>query len=327
MGNWKFLACAAAVIAAAPAGAWNDRGHMIVAAKAWRHLNPQTKARAGELLRHNPRYGSWTAGVPQSGKSRAAFIHAATWPDFIKFARGYTNVRLPHGRSTRNIGYADCLQHKYWHYKDLPFSPDGTPVEPPPDPNAQTQIEAFIATLADATAGDEVKSYDLAWLIHLVGDVHQPLHATQRFVATDNVNGSKGDGGGNDVKYCLTDRCSRGSTLHSFWDGAFGDGEDLASITTFAGQMAAPPAAQAAILTPSVWFTESFGLAQAEVYKPPVGVGLGPFLLTAGYRADAARTATERASLAGVRLARILNAAAIRVRGDAPQARTCPNGV
>ena len=45
----------------------------------------------------------------------------------------------------------------------------------------KTQIVAFRKTLGDSGASDELKSYDLVWLLHLVGDVHQPLHATTRF--------------------------------------------------------------------------------------------------------------------------------------------------
>lgn len=315
-------------LAAAPATAWNDRGHMVVAAKAWQHLTPQTRNRVGQLLRHNPRYGSWTAGIPASQKARVAFIHASTWPDFIKFAHGYEKDRLPNARSTRNIGFADCLQHRYWHYKDLPFSPDGTATEPPPNPNAETQIIAFAATLADASGGDEVKSYDLAWLIHLVGDVHQPLHATQRFVATDTINGGPGDNGGNDVSYCFSARCRTGSTLHSFWDGALGNDKDIAAITAYAAQLQAVPAAAANNLAVATWFPESFELAKAEVYKAPIGADLRhPFILTDAYRADAAKTAIAQVSLAGMRLAGLLNAARIQVRGDTVQSRRCPSGV
>jgi S1/P1 nuclease len=327
MRKWTIVILAAA-LSSAPAAAWNDRGHMVVAAKAWRHLTPQTKNRVGQLLRHNPRYASWTSGIPQSQKARVAFTRAATWPDFIKFAHGYENDGLPNANSRRNIGYADCLQHRYWHFKDLPFSPDGTPTDDPPEPNAETQIEAFAATLADASAGDEVKSYDLAWLIHMVGDIHQPLHATQRFVASDTFSGGHGDRGANDVKYCLSSRCTQGQPLHSFWDGALGNDRDLGSIATLAAQLPAPPAAQANNLVVATWFPESFELAKAEVYKPPIGVDIShPFVLTSSYRADTAETATAQVSLAGVRLAGLLNGAHIQVRGDAVRPHSCPSGV
>jgi hypothetical protein len=317
----------AAGLAAAPAAAWNDRGHMVVAAAAWQHLTVPTRNKLGRLLSHNPNYAGWIAGVAPSDRARVAFIRAATWPDFIKSAHGYVND-APDARADRNIGYADCLQHRYWHFKDLPFSPDNTPTEQPAEPNAQSRIEDFAAALADPGVGDEIKSYDLTWLIHLVGDVHQPLHATQRFVASDTFNGGHGDRGGNDVSICFSANCHTGSPLHSFWDGALGNDSGVASVAAFAAQLPLPPAAQANNLAVATWFPESFELAKAEVYKPPIGTDLRhPFVLTAGYRSDTAKTAIAQVSLAGARLAGLIEAAHIRVRGDAVKKHSCPSGI
>ena len=307
---------------ASPTAAWNGRGHMIVAAKAWENLTPETKRAVKSLLRHNPRYASWTAGVPAASKGRAAFIRASTWPDFIKSARGYTNDGLPSAVAARNIGYADCLQHRYWHFQDLPFSPDGTATAEPPTPNAETQIELFTEALSDSATSDEIKSYDLAWLIHLVGDVHQPLHATQRFVSSD----TNGDRGGNDVTFCLSSPCHSGRPLHSFWDGAFGGSEDLSSVITFARGMATPPATQADELSPATWLQESFDAAKAQAYQPPIDNTLGPVVLTSTYRNQTAVTATQRASLAGVRLAKLLNGMNLRTHVSPVVSHRCPNG-
>jgi hypothetical protein len=192
-----------------------------------------------------------------------------------------------------------------------------------PEPNAETQIRAFTGALADPTVSNDIKSYDLAWLLHLVGDVHQPLHATQRFIATD----TDGDGGGNDVKYCLTTQCTVGSSLHSFWDGAFGTEETLSSVITYASQMFTPSEENSNKLDPTVWFEESFQIAKAKVYVAPIEGGLGPYLLTNTYRNEAAVVATERAALAGTRLAKILNGANIQVPAAAPAPHSCPNGI
>jgi hypothetical protein len=61
-----------------------------------------------------------------------------------------------------------------------------------------------------------VKSYDLVWLIHLVGDAHHPLHATSRFTAAD-----PGDNGGN--AETVTPANAANESLHAFWDGLLGD--------------------------------------------------------------------------------------------------------
>jgi hypothetical protein len=56
-----------------------------------------------------------------------------------------------------------------WHFIDEPFSTDDTPLQQPVPPNAETQIAVFRKTLADKTISDDIRSYDLAWLLHLVG--------------------------------------------------------------------------------------------------------------------------------------------------------------
>ncbi|MHC2585348.1 MULTISPECIES: S1/P1 nuclease [Bradyrhizobium] len=200
MRRLQFSVLAIALCFSGNASAWNLRGHMMVAAIGWDHLTPKSKARVSQLLRLNPDHADWVDGFSSREKSKAAFARAAGWADDIKRDSRFTNDgETPSGPdASRNIGYADKLTHRYWHYKDIPFSPDGTPTKPSPEPNAETQIIAFRDTLASESASDDVKSYDLVWLLHLVGDVHQPLHATSRF--TQDL--PDGDRGGNSVKLC-----------------------------------------------------------------------------------------------------------------------------
>lgn len=196
--------------------AWNDFGHMTVAAIAYQHLTPNVRVKVGALLKLNPNYQQWIVGVPSADQTRVAFIKGATWPDLIKRAPGYIWDGDDNGHrpswpdAARNIGYADKLQHRYWHFIDRPFSPDGTPLMAPIVPNAQTTIALLRATLQSLTASDDVKSYDLVWLLHLVGDVHQPLHATSRF---DQAQ-PDGNRGGNLVALCAKP-CK--DELHAFW--------------------------------------------------------------------------------------------------------------
>ncbi len=173
--------------------AWNGFGHMTVAAIAYEKLTPKARDRATALLKVNPNYDQWVAGIQAQDKDRVAFIMAATWLDFIKSAKGYTNDgNVPSGPdAARNIGYKDKLQHRYWHFIDMPYSLDGTPLVNPIAPNAKTQIAAFRKTLKSSGASDELKSYDLVWVIHIVGDVHQPLQATSRF-DKDHPKGDEG---------------------------------------------------------------------------------------------------------------------------------------
>ncbi len=284
--------------------AWNDFGHMTVAAIAYRRLTPAVRKKVNALLKLNPDYGQWVAGASAENRDRIAFLMASTWPDAIKHAKGYRNDGdIPSGPdAARNIGYQDKLQHRYWHYIDLPFSPDGTKLKMPAAPNAQTQIAAFRQALASADSSDDVKSYDLVWLLHLVGDVHQPLHATSRF-DKDQPNG---DRGGNDVALCAPP-CRE--ELHLFWDNVLGTETSPAAAIRKAAALPPAGAKLAAVAAESAWIDESFRVAQQSVYVAPIGVGPGPFTLNAQYKAKARKLASQRIALAGARLANLLNQA------------------
>jgi hypothetical protein len=299
------IACAAGLLLQASAAyAWNDYGHMTIAAVAYNKLTPTARARATALLKLNPDYPKWIAGVPAPDRDFTAFVRAATWPDAIKREGGYVNDgERPSGpTSGQNIGYADKLQHRYWHYIDLPFSPDGTPLQNPVPPNAETQIGVLRRALAAPDTPDDIKSYDLAWLLHLVGDVHQPLHATSRF----DQQQPQGDRGGNEVALCAPP-CK--DELHAFWDDAMGKSERPTDARLQAHNLGPPDAALAAIADESNWVTESFDAAQKSVYSNPIGIGPGPFPPTPRYRKAAHRLALQRAALAGARLANLINGA------------------
>lgn len=172
--------CAALLISSSPAIAWNGRGHMMVASAAWKKLTPPVRARVVELLKLNPDYQTWIAGIPAAKRGEVAFMRASKWADDIKSRAGYTKGDANEPGAAGGRDYADLLQHRYWHFKDIPFSVDGALLEQPYDVNAETQIVAFRKVLG-SNKPDAEKSYDLVWLIHLIGDVHQPLHATTRF--------------------------------------------------------------------------------------------------------------------------------------------------
>ncbi|WP_244613232.1 S1/P1 nuclease [Methylosinus sp. Ce-a6] len=233
-----------------------------------------------------------------------AFVHAATWADDIKRSNNYQrrSIAQDGASATANTGYSDHLVHDYWHYVDLPFSSDGTPGETPQAPNALTQIEAFQQALASNSASDDVKSYDLVWLLHLVGDVHQPLHATSRF----SRGMPKGDQGGNKETVCLAFTC--GAKLHAYWDGLLGDRGGPSDAEALAATLPSPDAT-AAIEDPVAWVRESEKLAERFVYVGPIGDGAGPFALTDAYQAEAKRIAERQVALAGARLAGSINAA------------------
>ena len=226
-------------LCAGPALAWWDEGHFRVAAMAYEQLTPAARAEANRLIRLNPKYQEWVAAVPTppdgSAKDvdRYAFIRAAVWADDIKEMKEYRDASnaakdsATHPKAGQNIGYDDLLIHAYWHYKDIPFSTDGTPLGEADPVNAVTQIKAFSAALPKAAGHPEnVRSFDLVWLLHIVGDVHQPLHATARFTKELRLkyqlsaSSDLGDRGGNDVM--VSPATGETMALHAYWDGMFG---------------------------------------------------------------------------------------------------------
>jgi hypothetical protein len=289
---------------ATTASAWDSFGHMMVATIAYNDLTPAVRKKVAPLLKLNPDYKLWINGVATANQGKIAFVMAATWPDAIKSEKGYTNdgEHPTDPNAAANIGYSDKLMHRYWHFIDEPFSPDGTPLVQPLTPNAQTQIAAFRKTLASADATAGLKSYDLVWLMHLVGDVHQPLHSTSRF--THDL--PQGDSGGNLVMLCAKP-CR--NELHAYWDDILGTGKSPTAAIKKAATLPAPDPTLATVSDESQWVQDSFHIAEQSVYASPIGVGAGPFTTDAAYKAAAISVADKQIALAGARLANLINTA------------------
>jgi len=296
--------------------AWGPIGHMAVADVAYQELTLTTKARVRDLLKLNPEYGDWEkqipAGTSPEGHDRMIFMIASTWADDIKGDSRYSDdspdPNTPDGAtSSQNIGYSDLFRHRYWHFVDVPFSADHTALPPIPVPNAQTQI-VFRAVLGSARS-DEIKSYDLVWLLHLIGDVHQPLHATTRITRA----APKGDAGGNNVK--LSGDAS--PNLHSYWDDISGFDCNFCKnkihcmdrAVVFAEQLKAPSVKAVRKTDTAVWIQESFAAARTVVYRIPIDAGAGPYTIVpqSAYDLVAYRLTQKRIALAGARLAEVLN--------------------
>jgi hypothetical protein len=314
MGFMKQLGRVVAVMAIFvlcwPAFGWDDEGHMAVAYLAYQSLTPPKRVRVKALLKLTPSYTAWKRSLPPGASSadadRMIFMIAATWPDQIRTDPSYqddgpNNGYTPEGpRASQNIGYKDHLRHKYWHFIDIPYSQDGTPLPETPTPNIETQITAFRSVLA-SDKSDELKSYDLVWLLHLVGDVHQPLHCVTRVSAMEH----NGDSGGNLVKLCEPP-CKE--TLHGLWDNLLGTEKSPAAAAEAARRLAAPDPALTSKGDAAVWVAESLQIAKTAVYvDPPIGPGLGPFTITPTHQSAAQALAKQRIALAGARLGKILN--------------------
>ena len=133
--------------------------------------------------------------------------------------------------------------------------------------------------------------------------MHQPLHATSRF----SKNEPFGDAGGN--AETVKGGTDTPTHLHQVWDGLLGDAGTPVDAIAAAATLPADDATAAAIADPSVWLTESLAIAKSDVHP---GLGDAPnttYAIDAAYLAKAKNIALAQASLAGDRLANLINAA------------------
>jgi hypothetical protein len=276
-----------------------------------------------------PGYAEWVTDLPtgltQDQQDLYLFMRAATWADSIKHQWLTDSDTPPAGRTTEvNIGFTDTESHGYWHFVDAGFASDNSQVPSTPTPNAATQIVAlrqFIASNED----DLLKSYDMVWLEHIVGDIHQPLHGSERYFA------GAGDQGGNLVMIKLTTEMNKSfegtlsksapTELHAFWDDLPGEGQPAAALplaAAFAKNLPQASASDVADTAPSDWAAESLAMAKTDAYAPPIGKGPKPpaspsgsatssYPITTEYYNKAMNDAKERIALAGARLAKLLN--------------------
>ena len=291
------LAVAAAPATRSTALRWNADGHMAISAIAWNHMTPAARARAVQLLRNGPPMAQFSALESDAGspaeKDRQLFMAASTWADRVRSANIPSHV----------------YNRAVWHYTDYYWRETNGRIDPVPglnpDPeNALERLAVFEKQLG-AEPADTTRAIALAWILHLAGDVHQPLHLSSRVTAEE----PGGDKGGNTFRLQ-----GQPNNLHAFWDGALDLAEPnagaaqvayadrLAALAEAAFPLASTPDAQLSA-TFDVWGRESLDLAQREVYAG-LQAGGAP---TAEYSANAARVAERRAALAGYRLAVLLN--------------------
>jgi len=282
---------------ALPAEAWNATGHRVIAAIAYDRLTPGTRARVDELIRRHPDYARFT--TPAASGARAAFIAASVWADQIRSdPRFYDESRASATVRPPLAGYPSMARHAAWHYFHLPFTTDGTLLQEQAPPHALSEIQRLLSEIGASADSAQTPSYGLVWILHLIGDIHEPLHCASRFLESQ----PRGDAGGNLVLV------RPGRTLHSFWDnlpGSNADDVDLAEEV--AAQSNESPGDRASWI--SSWVKESFALAQRNVYQfgNLTGSSEFPISFPRGYEQSARRLARLQLAKAGVRLALVLN--------------------
>ena len=228
---------------ASPAQAYWEYGHESVARIAWDQMRPDTRRAVAGLLRQGRLLETPTCPV-------ATIEQASVWADCIK----------PLG---------DRFAYAYsWHYQNVDICKPFDLKSPCKDGNCvSAQIERNARILADRSVPTRERLMALAFLVHFVGDLHQPMHA-----------GDHGDLGGNRVAANYGVVGGR-ANLHGIWDGWLAE---RAISTPPAGPnaiWAAAPAAERAQLaggTVEDWSREMWGKARDLAYKTMVEDPCGP---------------------------------------------------
>ncbi len=274
----------------APAYAWGDEGHEVIGLIADHYLEPAVRAKVNAIL----------AEDRTNLTSSAQIDREATWAD--KFRDSDRNTTKVHYNQTRK-----------WHFVDLELEgPDlqtacfGRPALPketpaslgPADDCVVDKIDEFTAELEKSTTSKQERRLALEFLLHFVGDIHQPLHA-----------GDDHDRGGN-LKIVTAPGIGP-NNLHHDWDTEY-VARLGSNATTIAQQLIATiteaQRARWATGTAADWAIESFGVAKAHAYGLlPAAESPNHYQLSAAYVSDATNVTEEQLSKAGVRLAFVLN--------------------
>ena len=259
--------------------AWGQTGHRAVALIAERHLSAEAVRKAEALL---------------DGHSLS---EVSTWADEIR-------------SEPKTYGYSFAWHYTTWNDGDEAFHAGH---ESKDSGFLLSQVERQLAILKDAKASKADKAQALKFTVHLIGDLHQPMHV-----------GGGGDQGGN---FCKVTWHGKPSNLHAVWDSeiigqtelSFTELADFASAGRSPAQTAAWQAG-----TPRDWAAESRKL-RAEAYPPEVVAPTAPVSLLTYCQRNVAPEAMpklgyeysyrflpavhERIYLGGVRLARLLEQA------------------
>jgi hypothetical protein len=227
----------------------------------------------------------------------------ATWPDIIR------DKNFP----VRQKNYA----HSDWHYADTFWQWKDNKVESVPDAEASGHAMEKLADfdkVIRSTATPAEKAIAIAWLEHLIGDIHQPLHASSRVTSSN----AKGDQGGN--LFLLTPKGTprdKQQNLHWFWDSIIGRNQPNSKDVCDADYI--DPIADEIIKIYSydklkgeiadgqfaVWKDESYKIASTEAYR-----GVNWFETPSDkYKKKAFEIAQRRMALAGYRMGDLFNSA------------------
>lgn len=289
-------AIAVLAVAAAPvhALAWGFVGHKVVAAIAWQYMTPTARDRVQALLAQDT-----------DTLTRPDFVSRATWADVWRNDHKETSawhyIDIPYA-SADSLEHALAAEGAQCPHPTLPGQ--SAAIGAPENDCIVDKINQFEAELRDPATSVPEQILALKFLMHFVGDVHQPLHAID-----------DDDKGGNCVWISTGDKPQR---LHSYWDtGAvlrlLGDRTPEAYAADEKAEIDKANLGAQAGGDPASWAAESAVMARSYTYN--LGVATLPTCATENTAApiDVSHTldpkpiVRNRIDLAGVRLAHVLN--------------------
>ena len=288
--------------------AWDDIGHKTVAYIAWQKMTPKAREQVIKILRGAPEDSNLAAYFMSDARSLPIremdyFMLSATWADIVRDREFKVRYKNYH--------------HGPWHYSDT-FWRDGTDGKPSivsgmeAGGEAVEKLFAFDKSLRDAKVSDEDKAIALAWVLHLVGDIHQPLHTSGRITETE----PKGDQGGN--LFLITPQGTardKSDNLHWYWDSIIvrniprGETGDIDFVSRIAKDfMKKYPESKFSNRLDlgkfDSWQQEGFRIATSELFPAT----LKRFEMPSNkYKNNALKISEQQIALAGYRLGAMLN--------------------
>ncbi len=287
------IACAIAVVTPLQAFGWGSAGHRAVVSVALQ-FDPSLRARIDAVMAKLPTSPEWmqleaTGLIPNNrfevdkSDPDGWILSLGTDPEksatFPDWARDYN-------------GYIPKTFNK-WHFYDLDYVDGSTKFVNPT--NALVELPGLEQVVKSGSGGS--RAWALAWVMHLVGDMHQPLHTTSRPLA----NG-KSDGGGNAVAFTSSEK------LHTFWDdlpnAPVGQDADAYVERLFQGYQSMSPAKKQAFDTSAKDLNLNDWVKEGRLAIRSIGYPSDH--MVANYKVSASKIADQKILLAGARLHTLL---------------------
>lgn len=318
---------------ATPVLAWNNTGHFVVARLAWEQLDARERQAILALLKNHPHWERYfVATTKPAGAADGDYRIAlgSTWADWL---RGFAKAADDEGKKIYrfHVGPRHYINWPYVMPRDQAMFPGPFDI-----PEKQENIVVGLTKAMDELRGGEQfspmhRAVALSWLLHLAGDIHQPLHN----IALISKYSPKGDQGGN--LFWVKDR-GQPVRLHAYWDDVLGRQESYTAYvasydqaTAVVARLSRPEygrerfAKELASKSFEEWSKEGFALGVEAGYRAGklkgwiTGVGKETeaqkqkaYEVPTDYHEAALAVASRQAALAGHRLADLLHEVAKR---------------